>query len=181
MNEPRGGWRWTRASWTRQSWVSAWATAYVFGGVAWTGCAGGETRGADATQTAGDANAQAVELGTEIERVPITVGGVEILVEIADEPSERQEGLMYRESLEDGHGMLFIYPAEQSLGFWMKNTIIPLDIAYADREGRIVDIQQMEPQVLETYNSAAPAMYALEMNQGWFEANSIKVGDRIEF
>ena len=117
-------------------------------------------------------------LGT---RVPIRVAGIEIQVEIADEPSEHSRGLMFRESLEENHGMLFVYATEQTRGFWMKNTLIPLDIAYADREGRIVDIQQMEPQVTDTHLSKAPMMYALEMNQGWFEANGVRVGDRVEF
>lgn len=115
------------------------------------------------------------------DRVPIRVGGVEIQVEIADEPAEHSRGLMFRESLAENEGMLFVYPEERTLGFWMKNTLIALDIAYADNQGRIVDIQQMEPQTLETHNSAGPAMYALEMNQGWFAANGIVVGDRIEF
>ena len=88
---------------------------------------------------------------------------------------------MFRESLAEDQGMLFAYPEERILGFWMKNTLIPLDIAYINREGRIVDIKQMEPQSTQTHNSAAPAMYALEMNQGWFEANGIRVGDLIEF
>ncbi|MYL07594.1 MAG: DUF192 domain-containing protein, partial [Gemmatimonadales bacterium] len=99
----------------------------------------------------------------------------------ADDADERQRGLMFRESLEENQGMLFVYPEQRILGFWMRNTLIPLDIAYIDREGRIVDIQQMEPQTTETHDSAAPAMYALEMNQGWFEANGIRIGDLIEF
>lgn len=131
--------------------------------------------GEQAAETGTGAVSQAVEL------VPLRVGGIEIQVEIADDADERQRGLMYRESLEENQGMLFVYPEQRTLGFWMKNTLIPLDIAYIDREGRIVDIQQMEPQTTETHDSAAPAMYALEMNQGWFEANGIRVGDLIEF
>ena len=115
------------------------------------------------------------------ELIPIRVRGIEIEVELADEPAERQQGLMYRESLPENHGMLFAYPEERTLGFWMKNTLLPLDIAYINREGRIVDIKQMAPQSTETHNSSAPAMYALEMNQGWFEANGIRVGDLVEF
>ena len=131
--------------------------------------------GEQAAEAAAGAVAQAVEL------VPLRVGGIEIQVEIADDADERQQGLMYRESLGENQGMLFVYPEQRTLGFWMKNTLIPLDIAYIDREGRIVDIQQMEPQTTETHDSAAPAMYALEMNQGWFEANGIRIGDVIEF
>lgn len=113
--------------------------------------------------------------------VTIHAGGVAVQVEIADEPAEHSRGLMHRQSLGENEGMLFIYPSERTLAFWMKNTLVPLDIAYADREGRIVDIQQMEPQTTENHPSAAPAQYALEMNQGWFEANGVRVGDRIEF
>lgn len=113
--------------------------------------------------------------------VPIRVAGIEILVEIADEDEERSRGLMHRESLPENQGMLFVYTEERTLSFWMRNTLIPLDIAYIDREGRIVDVQQMEPQDPTTYPSAAPAMYALEMNQGWFEKNGVGVGHRIEF
>ena len=131
--------------------------------------------GGQAVETGAGAAAQAAEL------VPLRVGGIEIQVEIADDADERQRGLMYRESLEENQGMLFVYPEQRTLGFWMKDTLIPLDIAYIDREGRIVDIQQMEPQTTETHDSAAPAMYALEMNQGWFDANGIRIGDLIEF
>lgn len=113
--------------------------------------------------------------------VPIRVAGIEIQVEIADDDAERSRGLMFRESLPEDQGMLFVYTAERTLSFWMRNTLIPLDIAYIDGEGRIVDIQQMEPQDSTTHPSAAPAMYALEMNQGWFEAHGVEVGDRIEF
>lgn len=135
---------------------------------------------------AGGNGEQAAETGTGavaqvLELVPLRVGGIEIQVEIADDADERQQGLMYRESLGENQGMLFVYPEQRILGFWMRNTLIPLDIAYIDREGRIVDIQQMEPQTTETHDSAAPAMYALEMNQGWFEANGIRIGDLIEF
>ena len=146
------------------------------------GSADADVRGTDvgatgeqAAETRTGAVAQAMEL------VPLRVGGIEIQVEIADDADERQRGLMYRESLEENQGMLFVYPEQRILGFWMRNTLIPLDIAYIDREGRIVDIQQMEPQTTETHDSAAPAMYALEMNQGWFEANGIRIGDLIEF
>ncbi|MCG8468039.1 MAG: DUF192 domain-containing protein [Gemmatimonadetes bacterium] len=131
----------------------------------------------DPTASAGEPT-EAAEPG---EQVTIRVSGIEGQVEIADDEAERSRGLMFREKLGENDGMLFIYPRERTLGFWMKNTLIPLDIAYADREGRIVDIQQMEPQTLETHDSAAPAQYALEMNQGWFEANGVGIGDRIEF
>ncbi|MDH3732048.1 MAG: DUF192 domain-containing protein [Gemmatimonadota bacterium] len=117
----------------------------------------------------------------EGDKVPIRVAGIEIQVEIADDEAERSKGLMFRESLPEDEGMLFVYESARPLGFWMRNTLIPLDIAYIDEQGRIVDIQQMEPRDETTRWSKADAMYALEMNVGWFAANSVTVGDLIEF
>lgn len=115
------------------------------------------------------------------ERTPLRVGGVEVLVEVADRPEQRQQGLMNRDSLPENEGMLFVYPSERTLTFWMRNTRIPLDIAFIDRSGRIVDIQPMEPFDEEMTESRRSAMYALEMRQGWFEDHGVEVGDRVEF
>ncbi len=113
--------------------------------------------------------------------VRIRVRGVEVDVEVADRPEQRQEGLMHRDSLPENRGMLFVYPDERTLTFWMRNTRIPLDIAFIDRRGRIVDVQQMEPFDEELTSSRRPAMYALEMRLGWFEDHGIGVGDQVEF
>ncbi len=130
-------------------------------------------------EAAGGGDSAAVGPGRLVE---LGVGGRRVLVEIADDPAERSRGLMHRESLPEDQGMLFVYPEQRdNLGFWMKNTLIPLDIAFIDRELRIVDIQRMEPLDETTRYSAAPAMYALEMNAGWFAGNGVRVGDRIEF
>ena len=77
--------------------------------------------------------------------------------------------------------MLFVYSRPQTLSFWMRNTEIPLDIAYISQDGVIVDIQQMDPHTQEQHPSREPAMYALEMNQGWFEEHGVTVGDRVQF
>ncbi|MGW8281762.1 MAG: DUF192 domain-containing protein [Gemmatimonadota bacterium] len=119
--------------------------------------------------------------GQLIRVVTVSVGGVPISVEIADTPALREKGLMQRDSLPENAGMLFVYADEQVRSFWMRNTKIPLDIAFIDRNGSIVDIEQMQPQTDENTVSSAPAMYALEMNLGWFEANGVGVGDRLEF
>jgi uncharacterized membrane protein (UPF0127 family) len=97
-------------------------------------------------------------------------------VELARTPEEREQGLMYRESLPDGRGMLFLFPDAQYRSFWMHNTYIPLDIAYMDENLRIVDIQAMDPQTDAGHQSAQPAMFALEVPQGWFESKGIPVG-----
>ena len=106
---------------------------------------------------------------------------VEVRVEVADNIFERARGLMYRTALGVNRGMLFVYPEEQRLSFWMKNTLIPLSIAYIDSKRRIVDIQDMKPLDDEppSYVSADPAQYALEVNRGFFEERGVKVGDRV--
>lgn len=113
--------------------------------------------------------------------VEIRVGGISVTVEIADEPEARSRGLMNRDSLPEDHGMLFVYPEEQILSFWMRNTRIPLDIAFIDRNGFILEIQQMEPHDDASHASKQPAMYALELRRGWFEDHGVEPGERVEF
>ena len=106
---------------------------------------------------------------------------VEVRVEIADDGSEQARGLMYRTALAENRGMLFVYPDEEERSFWMRNTLIPLSIAFIDSEGRIVDIQDMKPLDDDPphYVSAEPAQYALEVNKGFFEERGVKVGDKV--
>lgn len=128
---------------------------------------------------AGADTAETVARGSDT--TELRIDGIAITAEVADEDAERQQGLMHRDSLPENHGMLFVYPEERTLSFWMRNTLIPLDIAFIDQGGRIVDIQQMEPQSDEQHRSARPAMYALEMRQGWFADNGIEVGATVSF
>lgn len=112
----------------------------------------------------------------------IQIGSKKITVEIANTPQQQQRGLMYREKMAADAGMLFIFDQEQPLNFWMKNTYINLSIAYIGKNKKIVDIQDMKATSAidtqwSTYPSAKPGMYALEMNQGWFTKNHIKIGD----
>jgi uncharacterized membrane protein (UPF0127 family) len=88
---------------------------------------------------------------------------------------------MYRDSLPLNHGMLFVYPDEEVRSFWMRNTRIPLDIAFVDRNGTIVNVERMEARTDDNTLSAAPVMYALEMQAGWFAENEVGAGDRMEF
>jgi uncharacterized protein len=119
----------------------------------------------------------------EQERLPppgeawVIFGTDTVRAEVARTPEQRERGLMYRESLEHGRGMLFVFPDVQIRSFWMKNTFIPLDIAYLDANLRIVDIQAMEPLDEDTYPSARPAMFALEVPLGWFAQAGVAVGD----
>jgi len=114
------------------------------------------------------------------EKIKITVGGVAVRAEIAATPEERARGLMYRTKLPENEGMLFIYAKAERLTFWMKNTLIPLDIGFFDSEGYLINIYTMEPEPgvqqenLKTYSSSENAKYALEMNKGWFKKNNIR-------
>ena len=113
--------------------------------------------------------------------VKIQFGRQTFKVETALTDAQRMKGLMNRKSLDAQSGMLFVYSYEQQLSFWMKNTLIPLDIAFIAGDGHILNIETMQPLDESTVSSNGKAMYALEMNSGFFEKHNIKVGDRIEF
>lgn len=105
-----------------------------------------------------------------------------VTVEIADTQPEREKGLMFRYSVPPDNGMLFVFEHEQNLSFWMKNTFIPLDIAYISSKGIINEIYRMEPlDYSVVYPSKKPAKYALEVNAGWFKKNGIKTGMKLDF
>ncbi|KHD88612.1 MAG: hypothetical protein OM95_08725 [Bdellovibrio sp. ArHS] len=116
----------------------------------------------------------------------IKVGNKTLVVEIAETADQHERGLMFREKLGENEGMLFIFKNEETRFFWMKNTLIDLSIGYFDRNGTLVDIQEMKtgkgiPDVqLPSYPSAKPAKYALEMQKGWFEKNKIKIGAKLQ-
>jgi len=101
-------------------------------------------------------------------------------IEIATTDQERALGLMFRRSLPENAGMLFLYDRPQPATMWMKNTLIGLSVAFIDKRGRIINIEDMEPQTEEAHAARAPAAFALEVNQGWFKKRGIKAGDRIE-
>jgi uncharacterized protein len=103
----------------------------------------------------------------------------DVRVEIADDPDERARGLMFRDHLADDEGMLFIFEREMPVSFWMKNTLIPLDIAFFDTDGRFVSAQTMTPCEADpcaSYASGGPAAYALEMSAGFLERAGVGSG-----
>jgi uncharacterized protein len=114
-------------------------------------------------------------------RIPLYVNDKQIQVEVAQTPEERAQGLMGRKVLGDSEGMLFIFEAEGRHSFWMKNTPLPLSIAFIDRDGRIVAITDMSPWTLDSHAPPGPILYALEMKKGWFSSNGVKVGDPVRF
>lgn len=117
----------------------------------------------------------------ELPTATISIKGYTLTTELATTPTARACGLSHRNELPKNHGMLFIYPDLRPRSFWMKDTKIPLSIAFLDDSGQIFSIQDMTPmQTDKTYPSSRPAGYALEVNQGWFSKNGIDVGDVVE-
>jgi uncharacterized membrane protein (UPF0127 family) len=112
----------------------------------------------------------------------IFVNGVPIFVEIAEKRHEHEVGLMGRESLPEGHGMLFLLPKPMRVGFWMKNTQLELSIAYISSDATIVEIYDLIPfdETLRLSQSDQ-VLFALEVPQNWFKNNNISVGDKVEF
>ena len=101
-----------------------------------------------------------------------------VRAEVARTPEQRERGLMYRTSLPEGTGMLFVFPDAEERSFWMSNTYVALDVAFMDESMRITGIQQMEAESTDYHDSPGPMMYGLEMPKGWFAAHGVKVGDR---
>ena len=116
----------------------------------------------------------------------IKLAGKTINVEVARTNAQLSQGLMYRTHMGENDGMIFVFPDVATRSFWMKNTFLPLSIGFFDDEKILVDIQDMAPVKSEmetmppSYVSAKPARYALEMNQGWFKKNGVKVGAKFE-
>ena len=116
----------------------------------------------------------------------VELAGQRFNVEVADDFDERARGLMYRESMPEDHGMLFVHEREEPLAYWMKNTRIALDILYFDAERRLVSIQHRVPTCsagdrCPSYPSRGPAKYVLELNAGRSEGLGLKPGDTIRF
>ena len=115
------------------------------------------------------------------ERLHIRVGDSEALVEIANTPDARRQGLMHRRQLGENEGMLFVFPGERVLQMWMLNTLIPLDAGFFDADGVLLNHLTMQPDGgRRIHRSAAPARYVLEMNSGWFRRAGIEPGAKLQ-
>ena len=110
----------------------------------------------------------------------IKVGNVELKVKLATTEEQQALGLMNISSLPKDHGMLFVYQKEKYLSFWMKNTSIPLAIAFIDKNKRITQIELLEPYNEAVVKSKQPSQWALEVNQDWFNNNNVGIGDTID-
>ena len=114
-----------------------------------------------------------------LRQVWLQAGIHRIRAEVAATPEERSRGLMLRKALQPNHGMLFIFESTGSPCFWMKNTLIPLTIAFIAEDGEIATLADMQPHDESSHCPTRPIRYALEMEQGWFRTKGVKVGDRI--
>jgi uncharacterized membrane protein (UPF0127 family) len=111
--------------------------------------------------------------------IPLNAGMYVIQAEVAAKDAERQQGLMYRRVMGANEGMVFLFDRPATVCMWMKNTFIPLSVAFLDRDGKILNIEDMEPLNEKSHCAKGPASYALEMNKGWFRQKNIKPGSEI--
>ena len=112
--------------------------------------------------------------------VTATLSGNKLTAEVAANDPERMQGLMHRRMMPEHKGMLFVFTTVGQHAMWMKNTFIPLSVAFIDSDGIITNIEDMKPHTLDTHPAVKPVRYALEMNLGWFAKRGIKAGSKIE-
>jgi uncharacterized membrane protein (UPF0127 family) len=146
--------------------------------------AGGGTAEGEAAST--DARATSPQVVTSPARRPprgtawVIFGTDTVVAEVARTEAQREVGLMGRESIPDGTGMLFMWERPEQRSFWMKDTFVALDIGFMDANYRVFDIQQMEPMSLDPHESSGPGLFALEVPGGWFAAHGVVEGDVAE-
>ena len=121
----------------------------------------------------------ALSASAEMPHMELSAGFHRIEAEVAANQENRALGLMHRKSMGSNQGMLFVFPVAARHCMWMRNTLIPLAVAFLDDEGRIINVEEMKPQTENNHCAAAPARFALEMNKGWFAAKGIQNGMRI--
>jgi uncharacterized membrane protein (UPF0127 family) len=125
------------------------------------------------------AAAIAQEVAQRLQAITLTAGMHNIRAEVAQTPQQRQKGLMYRRDLASHEGMLFVFEEASPQCFWMRNTPLPLSIAFLADDGTVVNIADMQPQSDDSHCSTKPVRFALEMNQGWFAKRGIKAGGKL--
>ena len=126
------------------------------------------------------ASAAGAQQATKFRTVPLNIGIHVIQAEAAITPAQREQGLMHREKMGPNEGMVFLFESPTTICMWMKNTLLPLSVAFIDEQGKIVNIADMQPHSQESHCGAKPVKYALEMNQGWFRQKNIKPGTLVD-
>lgn len=117
-----------------------------------------------------------ISAGATDKRLQLKIGDHAVNAEVAATPETRMKGLMFREKMGKNDGMVFVFDQIGYHSMWMKNTLIPLSVAFIDEQGKILNIADMEPHSEQTHSAAGPARYALEMNVGWFKSRNISAG-----
>lgn len=112
-------------------------------------------------------------------RTELSIGMFRVNAEVAATESLRQHGLMYRKEMPSNAGMVFVFETSQQYCMWMKNTLLPLSVAFIDETGNIINIEDMKPQTEDSHCATRPARFALEMNKGWFADKHFKAGTRV--
>lgn len=143
-------------------------------------CVIGSVSPLHAQEGSSSAQQQAPSTAAELPRTTLQIGERRINVEVAADHASRAKGLMFREKLAPDHGMLFVFPRAEQLCFWMKNTPLPLSIAFVDASDTIINLADMQPQALDTHCSLGPALYAIEMEQGWFKRHGLAPGTAVQ-
>ncbi|MGZ3180870.1 MAG: DUF192 domain-containing protein [Telluria sp.] len=126
------------------------------------------------------AAAPAYAQGATFGKTQLSIGINLIQAEVALNEAQREQGLMFREKMAPNAGMIFVFDDVNQQCMWMKNTLLPLSVAFIDAEGKIVNVEDMQPQTLDSHCSARPVKFALEMNLGWFDKHHIKPGTAID-
>jgi uncharacterized membrane protein (UPF0127 family) len=116
----------------------------------------------------------------QLPEIGLAVNGHMLTAEVAHTDAARIQGLMHRRILPEDRGMLFVFSEAALHGMWMKNTYIPLSVAFLDESGAVINIADMQPHTLNAHAAAKPAKYALEVNRGWFRKRGIRPGARVE-
>ena len=116
---------------------------------------------------------------SDLPRISLSAGSGTLDTEVASDKGQRAQGLMHRISMPANHGMLFVYPAPAYFCMWMKNTKIPLSVAFIDAQGHVINIADMAPQTETNHCTERNATYALEVNRGWFARHGVTAGTQI--
>ena len=122
---------------------------------------------------------QAQSQPQDLPRITLNAGIHNITAELAVSPDERATGLMFRQSMPPNQGMLFVFEQAEQQCFWMKNTLIPLDVAFVADDGTVINIEHMKPQTLDNHCSTKPVRMVLEMNDGWFARKGVSAGSKL--
>ncbi len=118
--------------------------------------------------------------GATFSTTTLTIGINIVHAEVASTEAQREQGLMFREKLGPNDGMVFLFGQPEGVCMWMKNTLIPLSVAFIDANGKIVNIEEMKAQTLDSHCAKKDVPFALEMNPGWFKQNRLKPGVKVE-